>query len=356
MMVVKNEKGIAIPLVMLVITVMMLFGTAMYYFSTTDTVQVSRDVKKIQAYYVAKSGVDATASWIIEEFKHVDELSLPLNGTGSLDNGTFNVSVDVLDSGLIKIISVGTVGNVKETVTLTLSQQGLFDNALFGTAFIALKGKVTVVGNIESNGPVSYTGNSYIHEGNTKEWSDRNYPSVIFPSNTSTAVIEIKNNDKHIIDSNQSINKININNGGTLEFVLNNSVLKVVVNEIDAKGKVIVKGTGTLILYTKEFIAGGNAEIINETGSTASLIVLLPPNGVINFGGSPSFHGVVYGPDSTASFSGDTSFSGAVVSGDIINNGNPTIVYDHELKDLTPDHLQIEGIATGFLRKTWNKY
>lgn len=354
MSLINNEKGMAVPLVIIIMVVFMLLGTAMIGFSKTEALQVARDEKRMQAHYVARSGADATASWLIENYFDTSELDLPLSGSGSFETGSFNIDMDKLDSGLVKIVSEGIVGDVKDTVTLTLSQQGLFDNAIFGTAFVTLKGEVTVEGDIESNGVITYIGGAYTVDGDTKPWSDSYYPPVVFPSNNSNVILNVKNGDVDQIISSTNLDKIDCK--GTLEFILDGN-MEVVVNEIDLKGCLIIKGNGNLVLYVKDFIIGGSGEVINEIGSPASFLVLLPPNGEINFGGTPNFEGVVYGPDSTASFSGNTRYFGSIIAGSVVNNGTPDVVYDENLKNLKPSDLPpVEGLFKGFNRRTWNKY
>jgi Tfp pilus assembly protein PilV len=50
---VGNNRGVAMPLVLVVIFVISLLGTALWQYSITDTMHVSMDGKGMQAYYLA---------------------------------------------------------------------------------------------------------------------------------------------------------------------------------------------------------------------------------------------------------------------------------------------------------------
>ncbi len=357
--VIKEQKGMAIPMVLVFMAVLMMLGTALMQFSTAEAIQVARGKDKKQAYYVARTGADATAAWIIGNYNDVSELNaasyLPFNGTGYLDYGNFKVNVEELDNGKLRINSRGFAGNTSDIVNLTVVPQDLFDNAMFGTAFINLKGSVIINGNLECNGTITFDGTAYTmsDEYECIENSERIYPEVDpFPENNSTEIIDVSNGITHPITSESSYDKINVKNGGTLSFNVSTDTV-VIVNDLDVKGSLKVEGTGTLYLYVRNFVVGGNGKVVNNADST-SLIVLLPPNGLINFGGSPEFRGIIYGPNATATFSGDTEFTGSLIAGEVVNNGNPTVNYDPAVADLSPDDIPVDNLFTGLERGVWS--
>ncbi|MEW5922009.1 MAG: pilus assembly PilX N-terminal domain-containing protein [Bacillota bacterium] len=120
----KNEKGLALPLVLIVMLILTLLGTALWHYSTSEAMQVSQYEKRLQAHYLARSGAESLAAWINDHIAAQPEKvaallaksSLPV----SLGNGTFAVSLE----GTLNHITVkatGKVGNVEETVTIILN-------------------------------------------------------------------------------------------------------------------------------------------------------------------------------------------------------------------------------------------
>jgi len=124
----KNERGTALPMVLVVMIVLSLLGTALWQYSTADTMQVTADEKKMQAYYLARAGAEATAQYIRN---NPDSASTLINdqktdpvymsdGTDDFGNGTYEVDVTG-DPNNITIESTGTVTNVKQTVVIKLT-------------------------------------------------------------------------------------------------------------------------------------------------------------------------------------------------------------------------------------------
>jgi len=63
---IKDDKGIALPLVLMVMLILILLSTALWQYSMTDTKHVVMDEKNMQAHYVALSGAKV-GSKILEE-------------------------------------------------------------------------------------------------------------------------------------------------------------------------------------------------------------------------------------------------------------------------------------------------
>lgn len=83
----SNEKGYALPLVIIVIAVLVLLSTALWHFGIAETLQVSRDEKRAKAHYLARSGLSVTEKTLEER---TQELLVDNNESfslhGPLDN------------------------------------------------------------------------------------------------------------------------------------------------------------------------------------------------------------------------------------------------------------------------------
>ncbi|MBK5240153.1 PilX N-terminal domain-containing pilus assembly protein [Clostridium sp.] len=128
-MIPKNNKGSALIVVIMVMVVMTILGMAMLNISLSETRQASNEDKRLQAHYLARSGAEATLS----AFENPDIVIKPigtcepvfLNNSNQFVNaqpvnmnGKFVVEIKKVGS-VTTIISVGTVGNVQQTVIVT---------------------------------------------------------------------------------------------------------------------------------------------------------------------------------------------------------------------------------------------
>ncbi|MBU3182042.1 pilus assembly PilX N-terminal domain-containing protein [Clostridium psychrophilum] len=134
-MVSKKNKGSALIVVIMVMAVMTILGAAILNISLSQTMQASNEDKRIQAHYLARSGAEATVSaWEVprnvikpsgscktvyldssNQFIFVD--TPPTNIIGKFD---VIVTPPVNQGDDTVVTSVGTVGNVKQTVKATI--------------------------------------------------------------------------------------------------------------------------------------------------------------------------------------------------------------------------------------------
>ncbi|QZY56984.1 hypothetical protein [Crassaminicella profunda] len=137
-MYIKNEKGAILPLVLIVMLVLVFLGTILLFLSVTESRQVAKEEKNMQAYYIARSGADAIAKYIIENKDEATKLidappSNPVylvNGEFKSDyienpeddiGGSFVVNITRKDKKIV-IISTATVKDFNKTVSLTLNK------------------------------------------------------------------------------------------------------------------------------------------------------------------------------------------------------------------------------------------
>jgi type II secretory pathway component PulK len=70
----KEKRGSAIITVLIVMGVLTLLGAAILQYSVNDNLQVHNDEKRMQAHYLARSGAEAVANYIMNHSDEVDEL------------------------------------------------------------------------------------------------------------------------------------------------------------------------------------------------------------------------------------------------------------------------------------------
>mgnify|MGYP000844147480 FL=1 len=181
----KSNKGMALPLVLVVMVVLMVFSTAILGMGATDTLMSAHDSNKSQAYYYAHSGAEAVASYIVENPDGLSEserkalvdrmiaagASNPFTLSSS-DSGV--IVVDMSRSGnTISIRSTATYQGIQESVTLNILETVIggepFNKAIYSRGNITLTGGASVEGDIAGlsritlDGGSRVTGTIYIH-------------------------------------------------------------------------------------------------------------------------------------------------------------------------------------------------
>jgi hypothetical protein len=139
---VRNNRGAAMPISLVVMLVLSLLGTALWQYSVNDTLHVARDQQRMQAYYLARAGADAT----LQAWLEAPAASRP-SGVGNTvylkDDGTFSTtdpgvakagqfSVTVTNNvdGSVSIVSFGDVRGLTQRVTVTLSSSFVYGHDL----------------------------------------------------------------------------------------------------------------------------------------------------------------------------------------------------------------------------------
>lgn len=128
----KREKGSALIMVLIVMGVLTVLGAALLQYSLTDNLQVINDEKRMQAHYLARSGAEVVADYIMKNPEDADELFGKETEPVELGEGTFKVKVTEKNPGGLLIESVGKVDGFERKVKLILKPCSPFDAALFG--------------------------------------------------------------------------------------------------------------------------------------------------------------------------------------------------------------------------------
>ena len=123
----KDKRGSAIITVLIVMGVLTLLGAAVLQYSVNDNLQVHNDERRMQAHYLARSGAEAVANYIINHPDEADELLGKAAKPVEPDEetlqaklkGTFDVVVTKSGDGYL-ITSTGHVDDFERTVKLTM--------------------------------------------------------------------------------------------------------------------------------------------------------------------------------------------------------------------------------------------
>jgi len=163
----RNNKGIILPLVLLIAIVLGMLVLAVMSLSYTDNQNSAEHQKTTQAYYLARSGADALGKYIIDQSKILSPIGFdnlisnmqnhPSEKTylNTGDDGYFEIDV-VRTGGKIYITGTGTVDNTHQIVTLVLAQGSEnffsgFGHALFVNNSVQFSGSTRILGSVMSN-------------------------------------------------------------------------------------------------------------------------------------------------------------------------------------------------------------
>lgn len=174
----KTQKGVALPVVLLFIIVLLILGFALSVFGYYESTSAEREQGRAQAYYIARGSISALARYLttvpsgltteeLETYKqlisdYVSDIVLTAGSNkyavGTLGGGSYRLKVEqfndfVSETGNLTITSVGTIGRYSKSVAVQLIYQlveytndgpfGIVDSALYATILANSKGSVS---------------------------------------------------------------------------------------------------------------------------------------------------------------------------------------------------------------------
>lgn len=210
---VENERGSVLLTTYLLITVLLLLGTAFLIVSSNDSRTSEIQRKATQAFYIAEAGIeraiydlkedytdnqnwsDGTINgWTVDSsdtdadgFYPLPDASDPANAaypTTSLGDGSYSVSLmNGAGSDGIWVRSTGSVDDVSQTILIYLAAVSLspWDNAIFGGAGSSgamVNGNVKIHGSVHILGNGLADGDNAIDLGGTAELVGNNYAGL----------------------------------------------------------------------------------------------------------------------------------------------------------------------------------
>lgn len=369
---VKNERGLALPTVLILMTALTILGLTLLGVGLSQAARTVHQEKKEQAFYIAKSGADAIASYIIDKYNPMtltEEAITDLNN-GYLNQdislpspspGTFKVTIvkgivtgDIINT--VNIESVGKVGNVTDKVVLSLGLDGPIsksDHAIFAFGDIDItndsygppskasvnNGNVAAEGNINGNlvFPVggtatpSYTGVSppKIPFINATSWTKQTLGSSI---NESGYYGDIMINNSKVFSINANSKEIHVVFG---EMIINSSTIINVNGSTSTPDGIIhiyansLRGTSSLTLNNTN-----NKNVIFHVKDNIDLV------GSFNLGGA-----LLYAPEAEyTATSGSLVLRGAMVVKNLKMVGDNVVNYDNKFTNLVIETLKYRRI------------
>ena len=319
---IKNQKGFALILVIMVMSVLMILGTALLSLSLSEAKNSYREANQMKVHYIAQAGVNTVAKYIINNPTTVQVLIT--NGTqftGNIGDGSFITTVTGNPSSSIKITSVGKIGTTNsETLYLQMISQtnstSIFSNVVYSTKTLDVSG-LKINGPLQSPGTITVPykdidGNIYTSIWPIQQNKPMNLPQFIIPNLPSKSLVN------NTISVEGDYGDISLNNQVLIFNVPDNGILKVVVTSISSKSDIVINGNGKVFLFVKDYMTMQTP----HTSGPINLVVFLgtpqldgsySPKGNFTMQGNANFSGYIYGPKATISNNSYETFEGAIV-------------------------------------------
>jgi len=334
----KNAKGGALVMVLLVMVIMTILGTTLLSISLAENKQAIRENNRIEAYYLAKAGVEATASWILRPETtpdQIDQLIAKTSNNIDYGNGEFNVEViKSPDNDDLVLIGNGIVNKVTSSTRMIIEKSNdPIDNLKFDYS-VYLMNDTTYNGNLTIDGSlghpedvtVSFSGNSKL----TGSQEAKNIEYVISKTPKSDKTITLTDPSQIVFDEN--IKTIMFANGidtdKTIEIITGteSGEVNIVVNGNFIYGKKnhsVMKITGNkkLNIYVKDSV-NINADV-NIDKEPQKLLFLLESTGSFIIDTNVVFNGFVYAPKGIFETKGNANIKGAIIADKVFFKGTP---------------------------------
>lgn len=361
---IRNERGAALPLVFILSTALFIIGTALLGVSVSQASRTMFQEKKEQAFYIAKSGADAVASYMIDNYnpvtlteKAIDELNQNFGQEVTLGNGTFSAEIKKGPHDTIVIHSQGTVGNITNQVSLRLGldePRANMENAIMAEDYIENTGGFMVCCGADVVARESIrAGTSNIVGGELKpQYKGEFPPKLDFPNTADWPEVPIGaviNQSGYYGEYNTSPDPFTAQPPSPETFaihVTDSKDMHIVFNDFKSDKDPTITigggGTGIIHIYAHNIKVAGAITIKNSQKKK----VILHVRNSIELAGSFNLDGVLlYAPEAEyTSTNGALILTGAMVVNNLSLNGASTVTYDATIANLINETRKFKRI------------
>lgn len=330
----RQQTGSAMITTVIVTVVLIFSGFALWNYSMSEIKHSEREVSRMKAHYLARSGAESVAEHILGE-KEGSIISVMTVGQTTvseptlLGDGFFTVSVTCNTVNEFLVASTGVVSDVEDTISVLISRKvegfdEIFNRAIFSTGILNISHtNANVFGDVESNQGIIGVPNV----GSKYEYSDRVFTEATFPSIADLETlsnISNSNVENHIYMSTYPdkdgvyIENVDINSQGKLVFHIeegDNFVF--LVDQYSNKGTTEIEGGGVLLM----FVTHSCIMKTPHASSAESLLIFMDDNTVFTLIAGGHFNGYLYGPNATTIIqSKPSTVRGSIITGGLYGN------------------------------------
>lgn len=327
----KNDRGSALVLVLILMMVMTILGTSLLATAFASTKMTMHQENSMKAYFLAESGARTIAEHIINTpaINIADILSSQETEPISIGGGTVTLDIQEIDSNLV-ITSNSIVNGVSNQATVILEKSigNIFDYTILSLGEISISNHVTVIGDVATTaGPedVSTAPNASPQKNSIITNSDFILPTIEIPSSYDQVFNSEVTGGETITVSGES--KVHLSEGVSLSN----------------KKTLTVTGNGTLHLYLSKGWSSANHTQLNVADTVTLYMYVIDASDV--YIRSNKFTGTIYAPNSSVTFHnasgmaiGGRNFLGSIIAKEVYLDGNHTTIE----RDTTADHSEIK--------------
>jgi len=327
---IQSNKGAALGIALMVLLVLSILGSAFIAVSAAENRNVIYQDKKMQAFYLARSGADTVSSWIIKNPGQAANLNgKKADSQNQFSNGKVEMEVNHdAANKLITVSAVGKVHDVEKSVKVKLKQLSsdlLIDKAIYCSNDLDITG-MKVNGDIQSGGKIDISTNGSNAFDTSKYTfipnSPRYYELAPFPVLTpySPSNLDIKNTDYTISGTGYSFQNITVKNG-SLTLRPTGPVMKIRADNITIDSNLYIdESAGRVELYINNTLTVTNKGTINNT-EPHNLIIYLKDGSTFYMQANKTLNGYVIGPNATVQIqSNHSTTNGALIANIIRKN------------------------------------
>jgi len=360
----SNNKGAALIVTLVVLVVLSTIGAAALNIGVSDTKLVVAQQKDVQNYYVARSGADAIASYLIKnpaQFETVKTKTVSQKAKGEINGQEFAVSVTGdMREFLIESVALDEDDQEVDKIFLQMKEFNLMDFSVFADQILLVGNNFMITGNIGTNGNSITFGNRDVI-GNVILGPNANSASVADAEANATGTVE-KLPTQLVFPPIDEAQFTEAWPGGSTYTVTGGQKKKFTIPQIDQSGNTdfMITGTGAggevhlLIPSTQAnpILTNGNPEI--GTTGNAKLYIYYNGTGTMTFKGKAGSHVYVYAPRASVEYNGGGSgemYGSFIVKSFTGPSSTTTLAQD---PNLTMEDLLLEGVA-GYVRSGWRQ-
>lgn len=372
MKITKNNDGFVLVATIILIAILLIFITVLVNIALAEYRQAERNKNDVKAYFLARSGADLMANYIINDETSASNLLEKDINYDLKDNNNSISTVNILDktNKNYHISSTAVVNGVTKTVKVNIKKHDLFDAAIFAKNNLDFS-KMEDLDlnnediNIETNGETITDPEDFIPDEQEITNSTKEFKSIDWDTNETIQGL-VEEGKKDIIDDTIAesgyYNDIKYNNGTLTVDFGNQDTINIAVDNFNFKADMnfisddLDLSDKHVNLYVKESITfqTPNVEIPNLN------IFLMKDSEITLIANSdlPDENGVfVYGPEATMIMqSNKTHFAGGIIVDSFEGQGNLAMGSYTYQPFSTEDMEYIEGIIDNkFFINSWSR-
>jgi len=354
----SNDRGSALVITIIIFAVLSVLGVAVLNMSLAETRQVVHQQNKIQSHYVARSGADALASFLIEnpdELENMLSKTATYPGVGLVNNKEFNVKVTgTIHQFLIE--SVALKDGVEDAkIYLEMKEYNLLDYAIFANEILDIGNNQVINGNIGTNGNSIGFGHETV-DGNVTLGPGSTESDILEAEGKSTGLVSSLSKELIYppIETSQFTGEWP---GGNTYEVSDGTIEKMTISNLNiGSNEFYISGNGEVHLLVEE--SANPIRVVGNggfrTSSDAKLFIYYNGSQNIRFDGKAGSNVFLYAPNADLTFNGGGSgeFTGSLIV-NTFNGPSSGTVFKHD-PNLLMEDLMIDGVA-GYVRSTWKQ-